>query len=59
MRLMMEVKMRREMEEMSKTRIRVYAYLVFNGLRTIESIPEKFREEVKKEVERLKNEGTF
>lgn len=44
---------------MSKTRIRVYAYLVFNGLRTIESIPKKFREEVKKEVERLKNEGTF
>lgn len=43
---------------MSKTRIKVYAYLVFNGLKAIEEVPKRFREEVKKEVEKM-NQGIF
>lgn len=43
---------------MSKTRIKVYAYLVFNGLRTIDEVPKKFRKEVEKEVEKMK-QGIF
>lgn len=43
---------------MSKTRIKVYAYLVFNGLKTIEEVPKRFREEVEKEVEKM-NQGIF
>lgn len=43
---------------MSKTRIKVYAYLVFNELRTIEEVPKRFREEVLKEVEKMK-QGVF
>lgn len=43
---------------MSKTRIKVYAYLVFNELKTINEVPKKFREEVLKEVDKMK-QGLF
>lgn len=43
---------------MTNTRVKVYAYLVFNGLRDIESIPKRFREDVKAEVEKMK-QGIF
>ena len=44
--------------KMSKTRIKVYAYLVFNELRTIEEVPKKFRKDVEAEVEKMK-QGVF
>lgn len=43
---------------MTKTRVKVYAYLVFNGLRDIESIPKRFKKDVKAEVEKMK-QGIF
>lgn len=49
---------RKETVKMSKTRIKVYAYLVFNGLRTIDEVPKRFRKEVEKEVEKMK-QGIF
>ena len=51
-------KMRKETVKMSKTRIKVYAYLVFNKLRTIDEVPTRFRKEVEKEVEKMK-QGIF
>lgn len=50
--------MRKETVKMSKTRIKVYAYLVFNELRTIEEVPKKYREAVLAEVEKMK-QGIF
>ena len=50
--------MRKETVKMSKTRIKVYAYLVFNKLRTIEEVPKKYREAVLAEVEKMK-QGIF
>lgn len=50
--------MRKEKRQMSKTRIKVYAYLVFNELRTIDEVPKRFRKEVEKEVEKMK-QGIF
>lgn len=50
--------MRKETVKMSKTRIKVYAYLVFNKLRTIDEVPTRFRKEVEKEVEKMK-QGIF
>ncbi|MDY3947542.1 MAG: CD1375 family protein [Ezakiella sp.] len=43
---------------MSKTRVKVYAYLVYNELRTIEEIPKRFREAVLKEVAEMEK-GNF
>lgn len=51
-------KKRKETVKMSKTRIKVYAYLVFNELRTIEEVPKKYREAVLAEVEKMK-QGIF
>jgi hypothetical protein len=42
---------------MSKVRIKVYAYLVYEGLKTIEEVPEKYREAVKKRIEEIEKEG--
>lgn len=49
---------RKETVKMSKTRIKVYAYLVFNELRTIEEVPKKYSEAVLAEVEKMK-QGIF
>lgn len=49
---------RKEIIQMSKTRIKVYAYLVFNELRTIDEVPKRFRKEVEAEVEKMK-QGIF
>lgn len=58
MRLMSLKLMRKEIIQMSKTRIKVYAYLVFNELRTIDEVPKRFRKEVEAEVEKMK-QGIF
>lgn len=50
--------MRKETILMSKARIRMYALIVFRKLRTIEEIPKRFRKEVEKEVEKMK-QGIF
>lgn len=49
---------RKETMKMSKTRIKVYAYLVFNELRTIDEVPKRYREAVLVEVEKMK-QGIF
>lgn len=49
---------RKEISNMTNTRVKVYAYLVFNELRTLESIPKRFREDVEAEVEKMK-QGIF
>ena len=43
---------------MNKNTVKVYAYLVFRELRTIEQIPKAYQEAVKKELEAMKN-GEF
>lgn len=52
------MQIRKGLQKMSKARIKVYAYLVFNDLRTIEEIPKRFRKEVEAEVEKMK-QGVF
>lgn len=54
----MKKQSRKETMKMSKTRIKVYAYLVFNELRTIDEVPKRFRKEVEAEVEKMK-QGIF
>ena len=54
----MKSQKRKETVRMSKTRIKVYAYLVFNELRTIDEVPKRFRKEVEKEVGKMK-QGIF
>lgn len=49
---------RKGTRQMSKTRIKVYAYLVFNELRSIDEVPKRFRKEVEVEVEKMK-QGIF
>ena len=49
---------RKETMKMSKTRIKVYAYLVFNELRTIDEVPKRYREAVLVEIEKMK-QGIF
>lgn len=49
---------RKETIIMSKARIRMYALIVFRELRTIDEVPKRFREEVLKEVEKMK-QGVF
>lgn len=43
---------------MNKNRVKVYAYLVFRELRTIDQIPKAYQKAVKEEVEAMKN-GEF
>ncbi|WP_281254425.1 CD1375 family protein [Ezakiella peruensis] len=42
---------------MSEVRVKVYAYLVHEGLKTIEEVPDKYREAVKKRLEEIEKEG--
>lgn len=42
---------------MSNTRVRIYAYLVHEGLKTIEEVPKKYQEAVKKRLEEIERDG--
>lgn len=42
---------------MSNVRVRVYAYLVHEGLKTIEEVPKKYQEAVKKRLEEIEKDG--
>ena len=42
---------------MSEVRVKVYAYLVHEGLKDIKDVPKAYQEAVKKRLEEIEKEG--